>query len=144
MTDRPDLNALLEAVQSHLERNVLPAVRTEQRLYFQTLVALNLLRIGQREISHKAELLRDEWLAINELRGEEISAPEREDHLASELDVRRTALAAEIREGKYDRPEQAAHLQGYLDRTVHAQLALNNPALAARMAKEITEKSFAL
>jgi hypothetical protein len=144
MTDRPDLNALLDAVRLHLEANVLPVTRQEPRLYFQTLVALNLLKIGQREIVQGGELLREEWAAMNRLSGEEIAAPEREDFLAIELSARRAALSAAIRSGKYDRPDQAARLAAYLEHTVNAQLALNNPGLSARMAKEAAERSYAL
>lgn len=144
MTDRPDLNALLDAVRLHLEMNVLPVIRADARLYFQTLVALNLLKIGQREIVHASDLLRQEWVALDQLSGEESIAPAREDFLATELAVRRAALSASIRAGKYDSPDQAAHLAAYLEQTVTAQLALNNPGLAARMAKEAAERSHAL
>jgi hypothetical protein len=144
MTDRPDLHALLDAVRLHLEMNVVPSVRADPRLYFQTLVALNLLKIGQRELVQGAELLREEWIAINELREEEIEMPEREDFLASELNVRRAALGTAIRTGKYDSPELQMRLAGYLEEIVVAQLTLNNPALSARLAKEAAENIYPL
>ncbi len=144
MTDRPDLNALLDAVRLHLETNILPVIRADPRLYFQTLVALNLLKIGQREIVHGSDLLRREWTALDRLNGEESTAPEREDFLATELAARRAALNVSIRAGKYDSPDQEARLAVYLEETVTAQLALNNPGLAARMAKEAAENSYAL
>ena len=144
MTDRPDLNALLDAVRLHLEANVLPVIRHEPRLYFQTLVALNLLKIGQREIAHSSELLRAEWIAMNRLNQEDLAMPEREDFLANELSTRRATLGAAIRTGKYDSPDETARLMIYLQQTVNAQLALNNPGLSARMTKESAENSFAL
>jgi hypothetical protein len=144
MTDRPDLHALLDAVRLHLETNVVPSVRADPRLYFQTLVALNLLKIGQRELIQGVELLREEWIAINQLREEEIEMPEREDFLTSELNARRTALGAAIRNGKYDSPELGMRLVGYLERIVGTQLTLNNPALSARLAKEAAENIYPL
>jgi hypothetical protein len=144
MTDRPDLNALLDAVRLHLETNVLPVIRAEPRLYFQTLVALNLLKIGQREIAQGDELLREEWSALNGLTGEDTAVPEREDFLADQLNKRRAALGKAIRAGKYDSPDDANRLISYFEETVGAQLALNNPGLAARMAKEAERNSYAL
>ena len=144
MTDRPDLHALLDAVRLHLEMSVVPSVRADPRLYFQTLVALNLLKIGQRELIQGVELLREEWIAINELREEEIEMPEREEFLPSELNARRAALGTAIRTGKYDSPEMMMRLAGYLERMVGAQLTLNNPGLSARLAKEAVENSYPL
>lgn len=144
MTDRPDLNALLDAVRLHLEANVLPVIRAEPRLYFQTLVALNLLKIGQREIAQVDELLREEWTALNALTGEDTAAPEREDLLADELNKRRAVLGKAIRAGKYDSPDDATRLLSYFEATVGAQLALNNLGLSARMAKEAERNSYAL
>lgn len=144
MTDRPDLNDLLDAVRLHLEANVLPVIRGDARLYFQTLVALNLLKIGQREIIHKGDMLRQEWAALDHLSGEKIAAPEREDFWATELAARREALGTAIRAGKYDSPDQAARLAEYLEQTVAAELAVNNPRLSARMVKEAAENSDAL
>ena len=144
MTDRPDLNALLDAVRFHLETNVLPVIRTDPRLYFQTLVALNLLKIGQREFVHASDLMRQEWAAMDQLSGKETVAPTHEDFLAIEIAARRAALSDNIRDGKYDSPDQAAKLAAYLEQTVTAQLALNNPGLAARMAQEAADGSYAL
>lgn len=144
MTDQLDLHALLDAVRLHIEANVLPELRAEPRLYFQTLVALNLLKIGQREIAHGVELLREEWYAFNQLCGENPEVPEREDSLASELNVRRAALGNAIRVGKYDSPDLTKDLVVFLERTVGSQLELNNPGLSARLAKERAENSYPL
>lgn len=144
MTDRPDLHALLDAVRLHLEMNVLPVIRAEPRLYFQTLIALNLLKIGQREIAHGVELLREEWIAMNRLGDENIVIPDREDLLVSELNARRALFGADIRSGKYDSPELALRLAAYLDQVVSAQLTLNNPGLSARLLKEMERNSYPL
>jgi 1,6-anhydro-N-acetylmuramate kinase len=144
MTEWPDIDGLLDAVRFHLETNVLPVIKTDARLYFQTLVALNLLKIGQREIAQSHDLLRQEWTALNKLSGEVTPAPEQEQMLAREIAARRTALAKDTRSGKYDSPDQEALLVAYLEETVAAQLALNNPSLSARMAKEAADQSYAL
>ena len=144
MTERPDLLALLDAVRMHLETNILPSIRAEQRIYFQTLVALNLLKIGQREIAQGADLLREEWAAMNQLQEEAAVMPDREDFLVSELNARRATLGLAIRGGKYDSPELATRVADYLELTVIAQLALNNPGLSARFANEAAEDTYPL
>lgn len=144
MTDRPDLHALLDAVRLHLETNVVPSIRADPRLYFQTLVALNLLKIGQRELAQGVELLREEWNGLNWLGEEETKMPEQEDLLMTELNARRSALGIAIRDGKYDSPAMTMRLAAHLERTTNAQLALNNPGLSTRLAKEAAENSYPL
>jgi hypothetical protein len=139
MSDRPDLAALLDAVRMHIETNVLPVIRPDPRLYFQTLVALNLLKLGQREITQGANLLRAEWSALNMLTGEEQVFPARDDEASQAIAARRAAVCKAIRSGEYDGPADSNRLAAYLEPVVTAQLALNNPGLADRMAREVAE-----
>jgi hypothetical protein len=143
MSDRPDLAELLDAVRMHLEMQVLPVIRGDPRLYFQTLVALNMLKIGERELAHGAEMLHAEWAILNTLTGENSALPAFESDLAQALIRRRTALCSAIRRGEYDSTVDAKRLTAYLQPVISAQLALNNPALDARISREIVENAYA-
>ncbi|MBK9121942.1 MAG: hypothetical protein IPM16_02320 [Chloroflexi bacterium] len=134
MTDRPMLQELIDAVRHHIEAAVIPVVRGEPKLYFQTLVALNLLRVAAREIGAASELAKVESDVLSVLMGDDERAP------AALV----PALCASIRSGKFDRDEQfVAALHG-LSQWVNAQLAVNNPALAKRMQEELDSGQFAL
>ena len=50
MIDRPTLAELIDAARMHMETNVIPAVREDRKLYFRTLVAINVLKIAEREL----------------------------------------------------------------------------------------------
>lgn len=143
MTDHPDLTELVDAVRDHIETNVLPVIRADPRLYFQTLVALNLLKIGQREFTHSGDMQHAEWHGINELTGNNPDKPDCDD-IAEELAARRTTLCEAIRRGEYDSPVAAARLAIYLGQSTSLQLTLNNPGLAARMAQETADNTYAL
>ena len=54
MTDRPTAAELVEATREYLEAEILPAL-ADQRLRFRTLVAINALRIAQRELESTEE-----------------------------------------------------------------------------------------
>ncbi|HRL13218.1 MAG TPA: DUF6285 domain-containing protein, partial [Aggregatilineales bacterium] len=51
MYDRPSAQALVEAARQHLENRVIAAVKGDPKLYFETLVAVNVLRIVERELA---------------------------------------------------------------------------------------------
>lgn len=126
MTDRPTLQELIDAVRQHVETAVMPVVRGEPKLYFQTLVALNLLRIATREIGAAPELAAVEQHVLTALTGDSEGAPT----------ARIRSLCASIRSGAFDDPEQFDMALQYLGHWVNAQLAVNNPALAQRMQVE--------
>ncbi|MDL1885067.1 hypothetical protein FBR01_15630, partial [Anaerolineae bacterium CFX8] len=60
MYDRPTLSELLDAVRAHLEENIIPLLKDDRKLYYQTLVAVNALRIDGRELPMNALHLQDE------------------------------------------------------------------------------------
>ena len=63
MTDRPTAAELVEATREYLEAEILPAL-DDQRLRFRTLVAINALRIAQRELeSTEEDVLSPEQVA---------------------------------------------------------------------------------
>ncbi|MBC6957792.1 MAG: hypothetical protein DWB44_16670 [Chloroflexi bacterium] len=104
----------------------MPVVRGEPKLYFQTLVALNLLRIATREIGAAPELAAVEQHVLTALTGDSEGVPT----------ARIRSLCASIRSGAFDDPEQFDMALQYLGHWVNAQLAVNNPALAQRMQVE--------
>lgn len=143
MTDRPNLEALLDAVRMHIESAVLPVVRADQRLYFQTLVALNMLKIAQREVASGADMLRSEWDGLNTLLGELRAVPHRDSELTEALRVRYYALCDAIRRGDYDDHPASSRLIDFLEPVITAQLILNNPGLARRIGDELSSGTFA-
>lgn len=141
MTTRPNLEEMLGAVLMHVEKNLVPVIRADQRLYFQTLVALNLLRIAQRELVSGAELLRTEWDELDGLTAESITPPAQDEPLATALETRYRALCHAIRGGEYDDARAADRLRSFVLAVVMRQLAMNNPGLARRLSEEISEDS---
>ena len=66
MYDRPNTSELIDAVRGHLEANVIPLAReTNRRLYFQTLVAINVLKIVERELQMGQAHALAEWESLN-------------------------------------------------------------------------------
>lgn len=141
MTTRPNLEEMLSAVLMHVERNLVPVVRSDQRLYFQTLVALNLLKIAQRELVSGAEILCAEWDELNRLTSESINPPAQDKSLANALEVRYRALCYAIRSGQYDDVDGDYRLRLFAVGVVMRQLSMNNPGLAHRLSEEISTDS---
>lgn len=104
--DRPDVNELIDAVRQHLEQQVIPAVKADPKLYFQTLVAANVLKIAGRDLALSYEHLHTAWERLNELNGEVVPFPLSEQAAYDEMRVRNRDLCAEIRAGEWDKPQQ--------------------------------------
>lgn len=134
MYDDPDLKNLLNAVKEHLEANVIPAIRSDNKLYFQTLVAVNVLSIGQRELEHQQVHAYSEWEHLNQLDGTNQPTPTSFDELKSALRQRNADLAMAIRRGDYD--HQADTLAHYLQQCVMAKLQVANPRFLKRIMSE--------
>ena len=137
MYDRPNLAELIDAARLHLETNVIPAIKGDAKLYFQTLVAVNVLRIAEREIAQSGEHLRAEWASLNALEAENRMLPA--DPLAAQaaLVERNRALCADIRSGAYD--QRADALYAHLIAVTQAQLEVANPKfLQALLAEDET------
>jgi hypothetical protein len=136
MYDRPDLSEMLEAVATHLEHNIKDAVRHDRKLYFQTLVALNLLKIARREIelSHTHKIT--EWQRLNELQGQDIPFPDAEHDINRHIDLRRQQLCMDIRAGHFDEKTRWQTLLSQLLASAHQQLEVTNPDFLARLGAE--------
>ncbi|MFN8531896.1 MAG: DUF6285 domain-containing protein, partial [Anaerolineae bacterium] len=68
--DRPTLTELIDAVRTHLESALIPAVKGDARLYFQTLIAINLLKTAEREIQLRPAQQQMAWNRLNGLTGD--------------------------------------------------------------------------
>lgn len=102
MYDRPTLPELIAAARLHLETAVLPITRgVHHKLYFQTLVAINVLRVAERQIALGAGHFRAEWTRLDMLTGIQ-ALPDDPDAWQAALTERNVRLCAEIRAGMYD------------------------------------------
>lgn len=132
MYDRPTAAELIDAARHHLEENIVPAVRADHKLYFQTLVAINVLRIVERELQLSGDHRLEEWARLNAIQG---STPRPHTHfeLNAALEERTIQLCADIRAGKFD---QDAELFEQLKARTIEQLEVANPKFLAALAKE--------
>ncbi len=124
MYDRPTLEELIAAARIHLENVVIPVAKTiNHKLYFQTLVAVNVLRVAERELLLGHAHFKAEWSRLNMLQGDQ-SLPADPDNWQSALQERNSALCADIRAGKHD---QHAALFSHLKACATEQLEVANP-----------------
>lgn len=125
MYDRPNLSELIDAVRLHLETNIIPVVRHDGKLYFQTLVAINVLKIARRETRLSWAHLRAEWNSLNTLENEEHHLPADPLDALTALAARNLILCEDIRDGLYDDRRDA--LFAHLMTVTQAQLEVANP-----------------
>jgi hypothetical protein len=124
MYDRPTLTELITAVRQHLENEVIPATKAlNHKLYFQTLVAVNVLRIAERELILAEPHLQAEWKRLNALLGEQ-PLPNEPTARRAALAERNRALCAAIRAGHYDSSQD---LLRHLKACAAEQLEVANP-----------------
>lgn len=136
MYDRPTAEELIEAARMHLESAIIPVVRQDRRLYFQTLVAINVMRIVERELSLGPDHARTEWERLNDLEGTQTPIPDRLAEIKAALKARNTDLSAAIRAGEYDSESKRRALFDHLAASVVEQLQVANPRLLQKMAEE--------
>lgn len=136
MQDRPTATELLQAVQAHLGRNVVPAL-PEPGLRFRTLVAANVLGIISRELKLASAQTADEWRRLSSLLQLRSTLPVTTDAQASEVVMMRQRLCAVIEEGEYDEPHLWQRLLDHCLRTAEEKLAISNPDFLARCQREV-------
>lgn len=139
MYDKPTLTQLIDAARLHLQDSVVPAVRADRKLYFQTLVAINVLHIAAREIEQGDEHASAEWRRLAELDGHDAAPPAPLAALQAALDTRNRALAAAIRAGDYD--DQPSALAAHLRATAIEALQVANPRFLGRLLAEQNDRS---
>jgi hypothetical protein len=137
MYDRPNAIELIEAARLHLEQQVIPAAKgIHHKLYFQTLVAANVLKIVERELSLSGGHLRAEWSRLNMLMGEAL-LPGSTEAIQTALAERNAALCQAIRAGKHDTDRA---LLEHLKATTIEQLEVANPKYLSILQAEDTQR----
>jgi hypothetical protein len=130
MQDRPSAAELVRAVKEHFEREVLPVLENA-KVRYQSLVALHVLSVVERELAHGERALREELASLRALSG---GAAEEGATLKEIEDLVRRgtqALCAAIRSGQAGDPARVrAHVRG----VVLAKLAIANPAYTSLLA----------
>jgi hypothetical protein len=134
MYDDPELTQLLKSVKEHLEVNVIPAIRADPKLYFQTLVAINVLNISERELAHQQNHACSEWERLNQLEKVHDPLPTSLDELKRAIKKRNANLAQAIRRGDYD--QRTHELTSYLKQVVIEKLEVANPRYLKRVMLE--------
>lgn len=111
-TDRPTVPELVEAVREFLESEVQPSL--EGSVAFHTRVAVNVLKIVERELADGPKLAAEEKARLVSLLGHD-----------DDLDILAEELITAIRGGRMgvDTPGLVEHLRS----TVMAKLAIDNP-----------------
>lgn len=134
--DRPYLDELLAAVCGHLEAHVIPAVKADAKLYFQTLVAANVLKIAERELALGWVQAGAEWARLNALLGTDEPLPADPSTVQPALAERNRALCEAIRAGAFDDEPAWTALFEHLLETARAALEIANPKFLAALAAE--------
>jgi len=111
-TDRPSAPELLEAVREFLETEVQPNL--EGSVAFHTRVAVNVLKIVERELANGLTLAVEEKARLVELLGHD-----------GDLDTLANELTEAIRAGRMD--VRTSGLTEHLRSTTMAKLAIDNP-----------------
>ncbi|NWF67658.1 MAG: hypothetical protein HXY40_01100 [Chloroflexi bacterium] len=135
MYDRPTAPELLDAVRTHLETHVVPAVKGDGKLYFQTLVAINVLRVVERELQLAPDHMAHEWARLDALSAPQ-DRPDDPRQQAAALRERNKQLCAQIRAGDYDGAAQKAALFEHVLTTSVEQLQVANPRFLQALAQE--------
>ena len=127
MQDRPTTVELLEAVREFLEREVLPALTVHGPRY-RMLIALNVLRIVEREVPGREARLSAELAALADLLDRPDLAPPADAALV-EARVREAnhELCERIRTGAADAGPWRARVLAYVGAMVEEKLAINDP-----------------
>jgi len=139
MLDRPTAEELLDAVRMHIQTHIIPIIKQDRKLYFQTLVAINVLRIVERELNFNCSgYVKGEWERINAILGTSDPIPESNYHLMNQLRIKNDELADGIRAGHFELSET---LLDHLLETVTDQLNITNPDFLYKVLGEMDNPS---
>jgi hypothetical protein len=139
--NRPTAAELIDAVRMHLETNIVPVVRADRKLYFQTLVAMNVLRIVERELELGPRHIRAALQRLNDVLGTDAPFPDTLDAARDLLAQRDAELSQAIRAGDYDHHPRRADLFNHLKASAVEQLLIANPRLLATLQQEEADPS---
>jgi hypothetical protein len=136
--DRPTLEEMIDAARMHIETAIIPVVKSDPKLYFQTLVAINVLKIASREVVHDWVHLRTTWEELNHLQNRSTLLPSDADAARTALDARRVELCNAIRAGVYD--DRTEDMLDHLLALTRRQLEVANPKFLETLdAEDLTE-----
>ena len=135
MYDRPNLIELIDAARLHMQESIAPAVRSNHKLYFQTLVAINVLHIAMRELQMADSHTMAAWAGLNRVEDNDVTAPLKIADIQAGLAERNATLSADIRAGKYDGVNKNALFE-YLKGVTVSQLEVANPRFLKKLAEE--------
>lgn len=140
MYDRPTLVELLDAVRAHLEDQIVPLLKEDRKRYYQTLVAVNVLRVAERELLLSAEHTQDEWARLNYVQKLDTPIPADPRAARNALAERNRKLCVQINDGDYDSVPQQAALFEHLLQTAFEQLQVASPKFLESLALEDAER----
>ncbi|MBI3030481.1 MAG: hypothetical protein HYY64_13295 [Candidatus Rokubacteria bacterium] len=128
MQDRPTALELLQAIRDLLEQEILPGL-TDPRSKYRTLIAINVLRMLEREVPDEEGRLRAELGALQELLDLPRTAPPGDAaRLRGRVLEANRELCERIQQGGADagpwRQRVLAHVRG----AVEEKLRINNPS----------------
>ena len=135
MNDRPTALELIAAVRAYLEGELMPTL-TDARLRFQTLIAVNVLSIVERELQGEEQQLSEEWESLAPMLDMAGPMPLRLSELKQQVRDAHSLLCRRIRAGEFDEPSRFAALSKQLCRCVERKLAVANPRYLASFRKE--------
>lgn len=121
MYDKPQAQGILEAVRHHLESAIVPAVKADGGLYYQTLIAINMLKIAERELSLYHDHIQQEWADLNTVLNLEEPMPRDQSIALQAIAARQATLVELIERGDYDGDAEASLLT-YLQANTRRQL----------------------
>ena len=127
MQDRPTTVELLEAVREFLERDVLPSL-TVHGVRYRMLIALNVLRIVEREVPGREARLRDELAALADLFDRPREPPPADAALLERrVQEANQELCERIRTGAADAGPWRARVLAHVGTMVDEKLGINVP-----------------
>ena len=129
MQDRPTYDELLAAIETFLDKEIVPNVPGSRG--FHARVAANAIRIIRRELEGREEQLLAEWQGLDTLLGP-AERPATLDALANALRTRNAKLCELIRNGDADEDDFARRVREHVHRTVAEKLRVSDPALLER------------
>src|SRR5574341_1539630 len=129
MQDRPSYDELLGAIETFLDKEIVPNVPGSRG--FHARVAANALRIVRRELEHRESQLLAEWQGLDDLLGPEGRPPTLEA-LARAVHERNQRLADRIRGGEADEGAFAERVREHVTRMVADKLRVSDPGLLER------------
>ncbi|MGQ9888294.1 MAG: DUF6285 domain-containing protein [Aggregatilineales bacterium] len=136
MYDRPNAGELLEAAWHHLETLVIPVLKHDRKLYFQTLVAINVLKVVAREQRYRPDHLKAQWNRLNAVQDVDLPLPSNWEESLAALAIRNRELCYDIRAGRYDSDFLRETLYQHLYATTLEQLQVAKPRYLEQLAAE--------